>query len=470
MIKRLFGDSFIYGITGYLTVIAGIILTPIYTRILSKSEYGIMDIFNTWNTFAMAILPIGLITSIVTFYPEVSDNLKKKKALLGTILSSISVLSIIYVIIMLFLKEIFIKYINEPNLSEIYYQSIYIVIASLFVAYVKVVLQTKFQKYRYALITITNFIILSLLGFVFVYYYDMRILGFFRAMSLSMSLTILLGIILIKKEIYFEFDKTILKKLLNYSSHLLSVFFLFQAINLVDRYILLEFGSLEDVGVYNIGTKISGIVKIVFAAFATAWFPIAMSIKEKEDSIKTYRLVHNVYFFVTLILLSSLFIFRKELIIFFAPDYLESYNLIGILAVAYAVNGSIYIYSLGLHIKKKTKYLTTSAILSIITNLVSSIFFIKIMGIDGVAWGTLIGGVVWVISQLYYSQKAFYIKYDFLYSLFVIILLIVIMFSIPMIENSIVLSMRLTVLSKVILIIIFSIILYFYLKKNLSKI
>lgn len=470
MLKRLLGDSFIYGFTGYLSVLAGIILTPIYSRILTKTEYGILDIFNTWNTFAMAIIPLGLISSIITFYPDVKDDPTQRKKLLGTILTTIFFFSFIYAIIMLLFKNIIISYIAEPNVTEIFHHSIFIVIMSLFFAYTKVIQQAKFKKYNFAIIALFNFILLSTLGFLFVYYYRMGVLGFYRASSVSISLTVILSFFMTKKDIFFDFDRIILKKVLTYSIHFLSVFFLFQVINIIDRYILLHYSTIEDVGIYNIGSKISGIIKIVFSAFAVAWFPIAMNIKNNENAKETYQLVHNVYFTVSLVLISALLFFRKELILFFAPSYMEAYNIIGILALAYAINGSIFVYSLGLHIKKETKYLTSSAIISVFTNVISSVVLMKIIGIDGVAWGTLIGAFMWIFSQHYYSQKVYPIKFNYRYAIGVILTIAGLIFLVPYAEDLLNLQLYAGVLIKASIFIMLSIPLYFYLKKGLKKI
>ncbi|MDF2438534.1 MAG: conserved rane protein of unknown function [Bacteroidota bacterium] len=427
-IRKLLSDSAVYGITGYLTIISGILLTPLYTRMFTKEEYGIMDLFNTWNTFAMGIIPIGLIPAIIRFYPDFSTNHLEKKKNLGTILTTILTLNIIYIIVMLLLRNFFIGYIKGGNLNEIYFHSLFLVLAGLLFTYITAILQIRFKKYSYMIITIVNFLILSVLGFVFVYFFNMRLEGFYRASSLSMIVTLTIGILMVRKDVFFHFDKAILKKLLKYSLPLLSVFFLFQTTNIIDRILIMRFGSLEDVGIYNIGTKISGIIRMIFTAFATAWFPLAMSLKENADAKETYKKVHNIFVLGGLVVTAGLFIFRRELILFFAPDYLESYNTIGILGLFNFVSTFIYIYSLGLHIKNQTKYLTISAIASIIANVFFSVLLISLIGADGIAWGSLAGSVIWVALQLYFSQKHYFIDFNFTLTIGIMATLLGVMF------------------------------------------
>ncbi|MBK7957998.1 MAG: hypothetical protein IPK03_07630 [Bacteroidetes bacterium] len=70
----IFKDSLVYGVTMNLSIISAIILTPQYTRTLAMSDYGIMDIFNTWNSLITNFLPVGMLTIIMIIY----DDLKTK--------------------------------------------------------------------------------------------------------------------------------------------------------------------------------------------------------------------------------------------------------------------------------------------------------------------------------------------------------------------------------------------------------
>ncbi len=417
-IRQLFKDSIAYGITGYLTVVAGILLTPLYTRMFTKEDYGILDIFNTWNAFAIAIIPLGIISGIVRYFPDIKDNLYLKKQYLGTIFTTILFMSFAYFILMLLFKPFFLNYISVGSLDEIYYHSVFIVFGSLIFTYMLSMFQTKFQKYKYMTLTVINFLTLSFLGFILVYYFNMELEGFFRASSISLALTMVVGFFLIKSDLYFSFNFTIFKNIIRYTLPLVSVMLLFQATNLISRIIINEFGGLEEIGNFNIGMKISGILKIVFTAFATAWFPLAMAVKNKPDANETYMKAHNLFWVVGFLVTFGLFVFRKELIIFFAPTYFDSYELIGILGIVNFFNTSIYFYSLGLHIMQKTKTLIIAATVSILFNVTFSLLLIPHFGINGIGWGSLIGTIVWVVIQYFFSQKIYFINFNIKYVIF----------------------------------------------------
>lgn len=444
-IKNVIKDSFVYGVTKYFTAFAALFLTPIYTRLLTKADYGILDVFSIWSNLVVMVLPLGLLGALVRFYSDFSDNLSLKKKNLGSIFIGLITLCTLYSLIMLLCKDYILNYFMEGAMSEeIYYLSILIVIGEIFKSYFSVQLQVRFEKYKYLITSSLGMLLLIFFGFGFVYVYDMGVVGFFRASLLSVFISLSLLIIFLRKEISFSFDWSILKNLLSYSVHLLSASFLFLMTNLIDRYLILHYYSLDEIGIYAIGVKISSLIGLATGAFTVAWFPIAMKIKDNENAKTTYKNVHNLYVLLGLVVLFILFIFRKELIMIFAPDYMDSYRIISILCLFLMVHGTIFIHGLGLHIKNKTKYLTFSSLISVIINIISSIILVNYIGLDGIAWGTLIGSTIWVIIQYQLCNKHYKISYNHTLSIGGMLFLILSMF---MIEYFDALYKEITILS-----------------------
>jgi O-antigen/teichoic acid export membrane protein len=362
------------------------------------------------------ILPLGLITSIFRFYHDFKKDPTERKNHLGTIFIAIIALSLIYLIISISFKDQFVNLIQHNQSEEIYYHSIFIVIGGTLLTYFLTIAQSKYEKYKYLILSLVNLSLLISLGFIFVHTLEMHAVGFFRASTIALGSSLILAIIFYRSDIVLIFKLKLLKRLLKYSVHILSVGLLFGATNLIDRYLLMQYSGLEDVGIYSVGVRISSILGLGISSFAIAWFPRAMQIKDDvELRDRTYSKVHNLYMVLAFFGVIALTLMRSEIIAIIAPQYQGSYNIISILCLSLVVNGAIYFYTLALHIKSKTKYLTFAAIISIMVNIIVSIFLLGLMGIDGVAWGTLAGGIVWVLIQYYISNRFIRIKFNHLY-------------------------------------------------------
>lgn len=413
MIRRVLSDSVVYGLTRYASAIAAIFLTPIYTRMLLKEDYGAMDIFNSLNTLIIQVLPLGMTTAAMRFYPTFKEDPALKRKSFGTILVALTILGIIYCLAMLAMEGFFVKKVFKlQGYEAVYRVCIFLVFGSMFMNYFQSILIAKLEKTKYLISSLTNFVLLSGLGFLFVYYFKTGIIGFFVASAIGMMVSLSLSLYFIRGDLGWEFDRQRLREILGYSIHLVSAMVLFELANLLDRYILVTFGNLNDVGVYSIGARIANITQLFVSGFSMAWFPLAMSISKQANAKEIYSRVNTLYVLLGAFFVSSLILFRSELLAFFTPDYLEASNTIGILTVFNYVAGSIYVFTLGLHTTGRTRAISRAAVASVVVNAVSSVGLYSLFGIEGVAIGTLLGGIVWIGIQFYDSQKHYPIEFD----------------------------------------------------------
>ncbi len=432
--KQLLGETFIYGISRYASLFAALFLTPIYTRLLSKADYGVMDIFNRWNAFAISILPLGLFTAYLRFYPDAKKESQSAVNLLnGTILMTIFGACIAYGLLMTLILPLFYAgFVDEtfPGIDRIYWMSIVIVFGQLYFQYHLQSFRVNFQKYSYAILSLVNFLILTILGFYFVYFKDLNIIGFFYASVISVIASSLIASYMNRNILSLQFDLKEAKKLLRYSIHFLSVFFLFQITDLVDRYLIKNVISIEDVGIYSIGSRIAGVLQIGLGAFATAWMPHALGLKDDPSANRIFSQGWTAYMLIGTFVVSGIILFRPELLLFFAPDYAESSFVIVLLCLFNFIMGMAYTFSLGIQLSKRTAVISKIGIVVIGVKVILSVLLVGPYGINGIAMASLIESFCWIGVQHYFSQKYFPLKYPYIVLVISTLLLVsVILFS-----------------------------------------
>lgn len=426
----LIKDSVVYGFVKYLSLISAILLTPIYTRLISKESYGIMELYNTWNTMLLSCIPLGMTTAILKYYPDSKNDKKLLKDILGTIFFSLIILSLIYTVISLIAQKFIINiYIGKIDsmITIVYWQCIAIVVLSIIDEYNMNILRSEFQRRKYFIVSVLRFLILTILGFYFVYYNSADYEGFYRASIIAVFASAILGFYYIKNHVNFSFNWNLLKKILKFSIHFVSVFILFQVNNLIDRYLINEHIDLESVGIYSIGARIATMANIIYSSFTLAWYPFAMSLKNNEHLQTIFNIVHQIFIVISLFIFLGIWMFRTELLYIFAPNYIEAYSLILVLLISNIITSASFMYSLGLHFSNKTQYLSYAAFFSVAAHVIFSIITVKYIGINGIALGTLIGSIIWVAYQFYYAQKYFHIKFDNIY-FYIFIVFVVLLF------------------------------------------
>ena len=241
----------------------------------------------------------------------------------------------------------------------------------------------------------------------------MGVIGFFRASLITVGIMNVLGFLAVRKKIAFTWNLTIFKHLFNYSVHILGVNILFQLVTFFDRKIILNYCSIDELGIYAIGAKISSLLNLIFSALLLGWFPRAMSMK---DNPKLKEIMQSLHDFVWPALFPFIFIFftfNNELIQAFAPAYNKSSLVIFFLSISIIFIGfNNLFYNTGLHILSKTRYISIASIVSLVSNVFISLMLVNRFGIYGVALGTLIGSIIWLIIQFLFNRKFFNIRFN----------------------------------------------------------
>ena len=386
-----------------------------------------MDIFLTWNNLFMTILPFGLIGSLFRFYPEYKNDIK---SLTGTILAFLLLVGTLYGLVMFSLQKTIISAVfNNATSFELYLTNIFIVIGSMLFSFSMSILRCEFKKTIYLLLSLINLSLIVSLGFIFVYYDRMGVIGFFRASLITVGIMNVLGFLAVRKKIAFTWNLTIFKHLFNYSVHILGVTILFQLVTFFDRKIILNYCSIDELGIYAIGAKISSLLNLIFSALLLGWFPRAMSMK---DNPKLKKIIQSFHDFVWITLFPFIFIFftfNNELIQLFAPDYNKALLVVFFLSTSIIFMGiNNLFYNTGLHILSKTKYITYASLFSLGSNVFFSLLLVDSYGIFGVAFGTFFGSVIWTIIQYIYNRKLFNIHFSLIKPFFYLIVLSFIFF------------------------------------------
>lgn len=411
---RLLYDSVVYGVVRYLAILSGILLTPVYTRLLTKEDYGLIEIFVTWNTLVVMVIPLGLPTALQRFYPDVADGAVRKREMIGTIHVMVLVAASVYAILLSTFRGVFLEGFNATSAPlEIFYLSIVVAMLTSCFAILQALHQAAARKYHFAGLSVLNFSAATSLGFVLVYWFHQGVVGFFRASVVALVVTIGVGLSVTKDALTIAFERSAARRLLKYSLPFVWVFLLFQSSNVLDRFLITRFMSLGDAGVFSVANKVAGITSLAVSSFALVWFPYAMRAKTEPDAKELYAGVFSLYVAAAAILVNLICIFRDEIIRVIAPGYAAAYGSIAILCLYYVVAGSVSILTIGLHIAERTKHIALAALASVVTNVVASVLLVQVVGLEGIAYGSLLGGMVWIMLQVRKAQPLYPVPFSY---------------------------------------------------------
>ena len=114
-------NSFIYTIGTVFTRGIGILLVPIYTRYLTPSEYGVIDLFIILTSLISLTIALEIHQAVVRFYQDTEDEDEKMKYVSTAFIFTVFVY-MIYLIISFSFSDIFTLWL----LDDIKYKSIFL--------------------------------------------------------------------------------------------------------------------------------------------------------------------------------------------------------------------------------------------------------------------------------------------------------------------------------------------------------
>jgi O-antigen/teichoic acid export membrane protein len=177
-------------------------------------------------------------------------------------------------------------------------------------------------------------------------------------------------------------------------------------LNQADRFIVLNYFTLKDVGIYTVAYSIGTIINMINQASTNAIVP---TLYEKLEKKEGHKIVKRLNIYYSLIILSlSLFIGIASywyVPLLFGVEYVGSSDIILFISLAFAFNG-IYRTAGGVIAFYKNNKLQMNILYASATiNIILSIVFIPLFGILSPAIATMIAYIILTLASYKYGWK-----------------------------------------------------------------
>ena len=176
-----------------------------------------------------------------------------------------------------------------------------------------------------------------------------------------------------------------------------------------DRLLTSSFGAGNTLDVYYTAFRIPDFVAMVLmmGAIGVAVIPIFTQnlVESKEKSFSYFANVLNLFLFSLIIVCAILFIFTPQLVSLIAPGFSEdkkemTVQLTRIMFLSPILMGVSNMISAILMVFKRFLITSVSPILYNLGSIIGILFFVPIMGIQGLAWGIVLGAIMHLLIQL----------------------------------------------------------------------
>ncbi|RUT79883.1 lipopolysaccharide biosynthesis protein [Ancylomarina longa] len=405
MKSDLLKDFFSYGTVGVLAKFVGLFTIPIYTRFLSKADFGILEIISVLMVLLAFLSTFQLESSFLRLFFE-KKSLESKKKLFSTglwiiILGSILLSSILIAfnrsLSVLMLKSVEYQLLFVIAICELLFKNV--------LEYSVIVFRVEFNRKGYTSFNLIYVFFNAFSGILFVAILQFGLLGLLISRCFISIVFSFIALLKVKKYLSFKLSGSVLKEMLGYSIPLLPVVIVQWGQKYISRVFIIVLFSLGQIGVYAIAAKVVLPLLLLTQSLKMAWHPYTFDNFEKEGSKELFNDFYNIFSFVASLIVIVLILFGKELLILFASEkFADSGYLIGILAITYMFSGMSDLISTGILIKKRNIVLTYSSVIGTSLGCFFMYYLSMKLGLLGIVIGELIGEFV------KYSITAFLVK------------------------------------------------------------
>ena len=425
-IKKLLGQTAVYGLSSIIGRLLNYLLVPLYTEVFHQpSDYGVVSELYAWVAFLIVFLTFGMETAFFRFLQEKED---KDKVFLNGFLTVIGVNVVFFLLLLFFNQDIAdMMLYSEHNEYIILLGAIVCIDAVTALPMAKLRAENKalqFAGIQFASIAVN--IGLNLFFMLGIFDPARPEEGVLFILFANLFASLVKPLLLYRHflNLRLNFDLELAKEMGVYAIPLVIAGFAGIVNETIDRILLkhilydgVNVASLKyaegEVGIYSACYKLAMLVTILLQAYRYAAEPFFFAQMKNEEKNKVYAKVMN--YFVAMVCFVFLFVsLNIDVFKHFIRNeaYWVGLGVVPILLLANVFLGIYYNQSIWYKLSGQTKFGAYIAIGGAFLTIVINVIFIPIYGFYASAWATLLVYACQMIASYLLGQKYYPIKYN----------------------------------------------------------
>ncbi|MBO8139967.1 MAG: oligosaccharide flippase family protein [Thermosipho sp. (in: Bacteria)] len=403
--KHLAKNTILISIGTFGSKTISFFLLPLFTRVLTKGDYGKIDFFSTTVSLLTIFLSIEIAAAVFRFSADGKEESRE-------ILSSSYLIIAFSTILLLIFFPLFSKL--STFFSEIKYYLLFSIILGITTAINKNYLRAKEKMLIFAVSDIINTFSFASFGIILVAILKYGVKGYLLAYLIAQLITNIFLFIAGKlyKEISIkEMSIKTLKGMIKYSAPFVPNDLSWWIMNVSDRYLLIYFLGFASSGIYAVSYKFMALINVLNSIFYQAWQVSAVKEYEKKDRDQFYS---NVFYHLSTALIAILLIFsiviKPFVKIMVGNEFEKAWLYLPFLMLGALFSAFSSFYGIGYIASKESKGAFTTSIYGALTNLGINILFIPLIGIQAAAISTMVAFLTMWLLRVRQTKKYFTIK------------------------------------------------------------
>lgn len=412
--SRIGRHTLIYGLGVVLSKAVSFFMLPIYTRFLTPSDYGVMELIEMTLDIISIVAGAQIAIGIFRYYHKAETD-RERNAVVST---SFMVLVLSYCLMGA------VTFAAAPWLAELVFDSrdnaglIRLAAMSLAASSFSIAPLTAFrvreQSTYFVLSQLAKLLLQVALNLYFLVELEMGVRGVFMASLIASSLVgaVLGGLLL--KNVGLHFSRQATRDLIRYGIPLIGTQLATFAVTFGDRYFLQAAADTAVVGVYSLAYQFGFLLAAIgYMPFEMIWQPARFEIAARPDRDAIYS---RAFVYLNVLLIPAavgLSVFVQDVLYLMAtPPFYTAAEFVPIIVIAYVLQGWTGFQDVGVHMKERTEFITAANWASAAVALVGYALFIPRYLGYGAAAVTVVAFAIRYAGCYWASQRLWRVHYQ----------------------------------------------------------
>jgi O-antigen/teichoic acid export membrane protein len=414
-VRRLSSDFIVYGVGEFVIKAFSLITLPMYTRVFTTAQFGVLSYVTTLGGLLGAVLILGGDTAYARHFFE-ARTMEARQLITSTWIGFLAAWSALVCLLILPFSAV----IAQASFGDMDTVPLLIVVLlagplSLVNVMCAQVLRNQFHAWTYTALNIATTVVLITTIVIAVVWLHMGLLGVLGGTFVAQVIMLPLRLWTARSMFVRRFSFSVLGGLLRFGIPIVPTSLAYWVFLTSDRIVLEKLSTLEQLGLYSVANSVVNLTNIAINAFGQAWTPHAVKLYEEHRDIAAtvYGRVMTYLMAGFGIIAVGLTVFAPELLgVLTGSAYHSAAGAVAPLALALVAMASTQVTAGGITLMKKTAYLSVFAWMAAGANLGLNLLLDGQYGMLGAAWATAVAYGLLTLLYLTTSQRLWAVQYE----------------------------------------------------------
>jgi O-antigen/teichoic acid export membrane protein len=412
-LRRLATTGAAYTAASIFSKLIAVALLPLYTRYLTKADYGNAELMFAAVVSVSIIVRFGLIEALLRFYYKDDEDPAR---VVSTSFAALFWVSTAAALIALpFAAPISEALLGgpehaAPDLARISIGGLWVL--TLF-EFLLTLFRLEERARAYFVTTMLSVLAAIALTVVLVVGKGEGAKGLLLG-SYASGAAFVLGLIWVhRRRLSLWIDRALLRRLMRFGLPTMPAELSLYLLNFVDRIILVRSAGAGAVGLYSLAVKFAQGVNVLVRGFQLAWPPLAYSIRDDGEARRTYAAVVTWFTAGCAFVVAGMWLLSRWIVrALAAPEFFGSYKAIGLVATGVTLYALYMVLVVILGRTGRTEFNFPATVAALAANIALNLLLVPSLGIVG-AGLALVASYLVVLALMYsFTQRLFPVPYE----------------------------------------------------------